>query len=109
MSFQDFRISFMNFYISKAYIVTPNSAIDFLNSFEEVRYSTMQRYSSTHVIALPTSHIDTENYIKEISMQKSVEGEKYCKNMSNLFQSIVNAYRYPKSVDNFSIAIRKWD
>ncbi|XP_037028978.1 uncharacterized protein LOC119069082 isoform X2 [Bradysia coprophila] len=65
------RIGIENY--CQAFIVTPNSAVDFLISFEAVRYSTERRYSSTYVVALPSNLDENKNYIDDVSQQKSVE------------------------------------
>ncbi|XP_037029071.1 uncharacterized protein LOC119069082 isoform X3 [Bradysia coprophila] len=69
------RIGIENY--CQAFIVTPNSAVDFLISFEAVRYSTERRYSSTYVVALPSNLDENKNYIDDVSQQKSVEDEEH--------------------------------
>lgn len=60
----------------KAFIVTPNSVNDFLNSFETVRYTTETRFHLMHVLALPTSYEKTAEYIYQILNHPTVQGGK---------------------------------
>ncbi|XP_031626626.1 uncharacterized protein LOC116342942 [Contarinia nasturtii] len=50
----------------QAFIVTPNSVIDFMDGFENVRFTSKNRYHSMHVVALPTTIDKTNQYINDI-------------------------------------------
>lgn len=58
----------------KAFIVTPNTAIDFLNSFENVRFTAKNRFHFMHVVALPTSRDKAGEYINCILNHPTVQG-----------------------------------
>lgn len=59
----------------QAFIATPNSVNDFLDSYENVRYTTVERYYLVHVVALPTTQNDVQIYIDHILKHPTVRGQ----------------------------------
>lgn len=68
------NILFGLFLFEKAFIATPNSIIDFLNSFEKVRFTTACRYHLMHVVALPTNYTASNEYIDQILNHPAIKG-----------------------------------
>lgn len=73
----------------KAFIVSSNSTIDYLNSFDKVRFTTKTRYHSMHVVSLPTHEIASDERIAEILNHPVVKGcvylEYFSKNLILIF------------------------
>lgn len=70
------------FFHEKAFIVTPNSALDFLNSFDNVRFDAENRFHFMHVIVLPLRDKNASIFTNRILNHPVTQG-KFFKPITN--------------------------